>query len=85
MHGDKGALEGVVEGVEGRVRDGTAADGVEALAEVGMPQFVAARQGLEGALIDHGASPEWCGGSGDKVAPPKLQAEGVAEDLLLVG
>ena len=52
VHGDEGALEGVVNGVVLRVRDGEVANEVEALAEVSVPELVGAREGLEGALVD---------------------------------
>lgn len=84
VHGDEGALEGVVEGGEEGVGDGEGADEVEALAEVGVPELVAAGEGFEGALVDDEALLERGAGAGDQVAPPELEAEGVAEDFFLV-
>jgi len=70
VHRHESSLEGVVErGVSG-VRDWEVANEVEALAEVGVPELVGSRQGLEGPLVDDGALMEWRVGSGDEVAPP---------------
>ncbi|BAT02889.1 Os07g0644400, partial [Oryza sativa Japonica Group] len=84
VHGGEGALEGVVEGGVGVVGDGVRARVVEALAEVGVPQLVAPRERLERALVDDGALGERRGGAGDEVAPPPLELERLAQDLLLV-
>ena len=50
--------------------DGEVADELEALAEVGVPELVAAGEGLEGSLIDDGALPEGGFGTSHQVAPP---------------
>lgn len=70
MHGDESPLEGVVERLVGRVRDGEGADEVEALPEIGVPEFVGPWEGLEGALVDHGSLLEGGIGAGHGVAPP---------------
>lgn len=64
--------------------DGEGPHGVEALAEVRVPQLVRSRERLEGALVDHRALLEGGAGAGDEVAPPPLKLEGLPEDLLLV-
>lgn len=70
MHGDEGALEGVVELLVLAVGDGEGADELEALAEEGVPELVAAGEGLEGTLVDGEALRVGGVGAGDEVAPP---------------
>lgn len=84
VHRHQGTLERVVQGLVLGVGDGEAPDDLEALAEVGVPELVAAGEGLEGALVDDEALLERGIGPGDEVAPPQLEAEGVAQELLLI-
>lgn len=53
VHSDKGALEGVVQGIVQRMRDWERTNLVEPLPEVSVPELVAPGEGLEGALVDH--------------------------------
>lgn len=85
VHRRQRPLEGVVERRVGRVVDGVGARVVEALAEVGVPELVAPRERLDGALVDDGALGEGRGGARDEVAPPPLELVRLPEDLLLVG
>lgn len=64
--------------------DGEVANEVKAFPEIGVPELVAAGEGLEGPLIDYESLLERGIGPSDQVAPPQLEAEWVTEDLFFV-
>lgn len=49
-----------------------------------MPELVASGEGFEGPFVDYGPFGKWGLRERDKIAPPELEAEGVAEDFFFV-
>lgn len=64
--------------------DWKVANKIETFAKIGVPEFVATRESLEGSFVDDESLLEGGIGTSDKVAPPELKAEWVAENLLFV-
>lgn len=58
VHRGERSLESVVERLILRVSNRQIPHNLEALAEIGVPQLVASRQGFESSLVDNGALPE---------------------------
>lgn len=70
VHRNQGALEGVVERLVLGVGDGQVADQLQPLAEVSVPELVAAGEGFDGSLVDDEALLKRCFGTSYQVPPP---------------